>query len=61
MRFLWARRTRILGYLQFLVASLAVADPAVVRAALGDDGLLWVLIFNGALTAAVGHANTRKA
>lgn len=59
--FIWNRRTRLLGYLQFLVASLAVADPAVITAAIGPKGLLWVLIVNGALTALVGHANARSA
>lgn len=61
LNLLWRHRTKLIGYLSVVIGALAVADQALVKAALGEDGLRWVLLSNGLLTALVGHANTMAA
>lgn len=58
---IWQHRTKILGYLQVAIGALAVADAGMVAEALGKDGLRWVMLTNGVLTAIVGHYNSRRA
>ena len=56
----WSHRTKILGYMQVVVAALAVADQALVTAVFGQSGLRGILLISGILTAIVGHYNSQK-
>ena len=59
-QWLWSHRTKILGYFGVVMGTLAVADPTMLANLIGNNGVRWVVLINGILTALVGHHNSRK-
>lgn len=57
---IWGNRTKLLGYAQVVMAALAIADQALINSVLGPNGMRWVLLSSGVLTAVVGHYNSLK-
>lgn len=50
--------TKLLGFAQVTVGALAVADQQMIAAAFGPDGLRWIILASGVLTAWRGFINT---
>lgn len=51
--------TKLLGFAQVTVGALAVADQQMIAAVFGPDGLRWIILASGVLTAWRGFANTQ--
>lgn len=55
LKYLWDRRTTVLGYLGIILGVLATAQDL-----LSDTALKWVLLVNGIVTAVLGHYNNSR-
>jgi hypothetical protein len=51
--------TKLLGFSQVTVGALAVADQQMIAAVFGPDGLRWIILTSGVLTAWRGFVNTQ--
>lgn len=52
--------TKLLGFAQVTVGALAVADQQMIAAVFGPDGLRWIILASGVLTAWRGFVNTQN-
>lgn len=50
--------TKLLGFAQVTAGVLAVADPQLISDLFGPNGLKWVILISGLLTAWRGFVNT---
>lgn len=55
LKYLWDRRTTVLGYLQIVFAALIVSQGL-----LSDTVIKWCVLFNGVITAILGHYNNSR-
>ena len=55
LKYLWERRTTVLGYLQIILGVLATSQGM-----LSEATLQWVVLINGVVTAILGHYNNSK-
>lgn len=51
--------TKLLGFAQVTVGALAVADQQMIAAVFGPDGLRWIILTSGVLTAWRGFVSTQ--
>lgn len=65
MRFiidLWTHHgTKLLGFAQVTAGALAIADPALIGPVFGENGVRYILLASGLLTAWRGFMNTQQA
>lgn len=52
--------TKLLGFAQVTVGALAVADQQMIAAVFGPDGLRWIILASGVLTAWRGFVSTQN-
>lgn len=55
LKYLWERRTTVLGYVQIILGVLATSQDM-----LSEGALKWVVLINGIVTAVLGHYNNSK-
>lgn len=59
--FVNSHATKLLGFMQVTVGALAIADQQMLAAAFGPNGLRWIILASGVLTAWRGFLNTANA
>lgn len=55
LKYLWDRRTTVLGYLQIVLGVLVTSQGTF-----SDDTLRWIVLANGVVTAILGHYNNSR-
>lgn len=52
--------TKLLGLMQVTVGALAIADQTMVAGVFGQNGLRWIILSSGVLTAWRGFYNSNR-
>lgn len=52
--------TKLLGLAQVTIGALAVTDQQMIAAVFGPNGLRWIILTSGVLTAWRGYVNTAR-
>lgn len=59
--FLNGHTTKLIGFAQVTMGALAIADQQMISAAFGPNGLRWIILGSGVLTAWRGFYNSAQA
>lgn len=59
--FITSHGTKLIGFGQVTLGALAIADQQMIAAAFGQNGLRWIILGSGVLTAWRGFYNSAQA